>query len=197
MKVYVMRHGETILNKRKCFQGLIDIPLSESGIKQAIKTANYFMEKGIVFDSIWSSPLERALQTAELVSGLNRSNIIKDDRLKELSFGILEGKPFNKMNPDTLHTFIYDAENYIPVEGGESVRNLVSRAGDFLEDLKDNQKSKDNKILVVSHGALIRGMMIYLNKANYKNFGVNPIKNCEWHELVLTSDRFIVIKQIL
>ena len=106
MKIYIIRHGETKLNAEGIIQGWLDEPLNDNGIKLAEITGRAM--KGIRFDYCFSSPLIRAKQTAEIVlkeSGNSTTPIYFDDRLKELHFGELEGKPLSHIRPVFIQRF--------------------------------------------------------------------------------------------
>ena len=68
MKVYVMRHGETDWNARHLFQGQVNTSLNEKGREQARKARERVRELGLSFDCVYSSPIDRAAQTIEIVS---------------------------------------------------------------------------------------------------------------------------------
>lgn len=89
MILYIVRHGETEWNKMGKIQGKTDISLSEDGRKLAQKTADGL--KNIKFDYIFSSPLERAYETACIIKGDRDIEIVKDERLIEVGFGLYEG----------------------------------------------------------------------------------------------------------
>ena len=78
MKLYVVRHGETIENANDCLVGRINTSLTEKGINQAKQVSEYFKNKNI--DLIVSSPLDRCKKTAEIISD-NRIPIIYSDSL--------------------------------------------------------------------------------------------------------------------
>ena len=67
-RIYIIRHGQTEMNSRKLLQGRTDLPLNTEGIVQASKTAEILNNMGIFFDRVFSSPLVRAVYTAELLS---------------------------------------------------------------------------------------------------------------------------------
>ena len=81
MDIYFLRHGETKWNTRGRIQGQKNTRLSEKGLEQARMTAEGMED--IPFDIIYSSPLERAYETAQIVRGERNIPIIRDDRLKE------------------------------------------------------------------------------------------------------------------
>ena len=68
MILYMIRHGETGMNRKKVLQGRSNMPLSEEGIRQAEEAGAYFRSRGIRFREVWSSPLTRAVQTAEIIA---------------------------------------------------------------------------------------------------------------------------------
>ena len=93
MIVYLMRHGETDWNKARRLQGQSDIALNENGIDLARKTAAGL--KGVTFDRVFSSPLKRALMTAQIIAAESGCAVETDDRLKEINFGPSEGECFD------------------------------------------------------------------------------------------------------
>ena len=94
--LYILRHGKTIWNKERKAQGRTDVPLSDEGRKEAYKVKEYIESLNI--DGIYSSPLKRALETAEIVSQDISYKIFKtDDDLIERSFGHYEGELVEKL----------------------------------------------------------------------------------------------------
>ena len=91
MNVFVIRHGETDWNKEWRLQGRTQIRLNERGREQARETAAGLKKQGIIFDRVYSSPLLRAVETAEILSGFTLENIATDERIIELCFGKAEG----------------------------------------------------------------------------------------------------------
>ena len=89
MKIYFIRHGETIWNKENKIQGQSDIPLNEYGRELAYITADAL--KDIPFDIVYSSPLIRAKETADILVKNRNLEIHTDHRLVEMSFGEGEG----------------------------------------------------------------------------------------------------------
>ena len=77
--IYLIRHGQTALNKKRVLQGRSDQPLNDAGIHEAEEAGAWFREQGISFDEIWSSPLKRAVQTARIAAG-PEGPMIRPDR---------------------------------------------------------------------------------------------------------------------
>ena len=94
MRLYLVRHGETDWNTERKLQGQVDIPLNEFGKNLAVKTGKGL--ENIRFDVCFTSPLQRARQTAELILAGRDVQIIDDDRIIEMSFAEWEGKHCSK-----------------------------------------------------------------------------------------------------
>ena len=90
MNIYIARHGETIWNKSRLLQGSKDIELCDDGRAIAYERAKQIAD--VDFDIVYSSPLKRAYETACILRGDRDIPIIKDDRLREVNFGINEGR---------------------------------------------------------------------------------------------------------
>lgn len=105
MEIYIVRHGQTVWNASNRLQGRADIELNERGRALAGETGRSLEQTA--FDKIYSSPLIRAYETACLIRGYRNIPIIRDDRLKELSFGIYEGRNFKELLADTSDPFHY------------------------------------------------------------------------------------------
>lgn len=134
MEIYLVRHGETVWNKKGLLQGRTDIELSDEGINLAKITSEKIAD--IYFDKIYSSPLSRAYETAKILRGGREIEIIKDERLRELSFGTNEGKNSIKLQEDEnnpFHYFFTNPELYTPAEGGETLEHICERGKDFCK----------------------------------------------------------------
>ena len=166
--IYFVRHGQTEWNKIGRMQGHIDIELNDEGKNQAQVVKEKL--KGIKFDKVFSSPLKRAKETAEIICS---QKITIDDRLIERFNGELEGKfkdeimvypDFNDPN-DTRF-------------GIESLNSFKDRINSFLDDVLNEYKNKN--VLVVTHAGICLYVRCYFEgepKGNlYENY---KLKNCE------------------
>lgn len=154
---WYLRHGETDWNRRGLAQGRTDIPLNETGQKQAVQAgrmlAGLFENGQKPFERIISSPLTRALVTAETVQRMIqdcvgiRLPLHIDDDLKEVCFGIQEGTPMG----DWYRPWIEDG---LTPEEAESFRTLTQRARQAV----NNALKSPGVPLIVAHGALFRGL---------------------------------------
>lgn len=181
MQIYIIRHGETDWNRKHLLQGATDIPLNQNGIDVARLTAEAL--KDVPFDVIYTSPLKRAVQTAEILRGDRDIPVIRDNRLKEISFGPYEGlccarEGYSIPDPEFVN-FFQDPAHYNPPEGGESIAELCVRTTDFLTELIENPENRDKTILLSGHGACVKGLLSSLTIADLKDFWKGGVhKNC-------------------
>ncbi len=177
MEIVFIRHGQTDVNQQNRMQGaLIDAELNEEGRKNAKEAAAHF--KPDQFAAVYSSPLKRALETAQIfVKGIKEIKI--DRRLLEFDFGSWDGKSVADIRenfPDVLDPWGKMDERYRKyAPDGETYHNFEKRCASFLEDVY--QKYPQQKVLVVAHGRLIRMMAAhYLANGDIDKF--DTMKNC-------------------
>lgn len=139
--IYIVRHGETDWNKEHRVQGHQDIPLNEQGIKDAYVVKEKL--KDINFDMVFSSPLQRAYETAKIITD---KPVTIDNRLIERYNGKLEGCN----DVDLLYKVDWNDENSI--YGLERISDLYGRVKSFFDEIKEKYKGKD--ILVVTHAGI-------------------------------------------
>ena len=156
MKIWLVRHGQTNLNKYKLMQGITDEPLNDIGRSQGEK-ARKFVED-IEFDAVYASPLIRAIETASIVSGLPMSDVIIDKRITEVDFGKYELCKYSKLG---IRMSLYWAlpEVFSAPDGVEDLKSMISRSQSFLKDI-ENKNYKN--VLIASHGGILRAMNGYL-----------------------------------
>ena len=127
MRIFMARHGETDWNVERRIQGSTDIPLNENGIRQAHSLAGYLerqvVGKGGTITHIFTSPLERAKETAEIVGARLRVPVEAVSGLEEMNFGICEGKSCWRQRPCTRKNF--PSGKKISVSEGYSGENPI------------------------------------------------------------------------
>ena len=156
MNIYVVRHGQTEWNVLKKMQGSADIPLNEKGIEQARQTKQNLENTNI--DIIFSSPLIRAKQTAEIINEERHLNIIFDDRLRERNYGEFEGTSKSSFNYNDFWAY---GKN-LKYNKAENVQDFFKRIYNFLDDIK--VKYSDKNILIVCHAGVVKAIECYANK---------------------------------
>ena len=176
MKLYITRHGETLRNAEQRVLGRTDDPLSEKGRAQAKELAEKMRD--IEVDIIFSSPLCRAKETAQMVADSKGMTVIVDDRLIEADFGAFEGAP--------RYCEEYQAakrEHFKRYPNGESYFDMAYRIYDFLFMLK--REYADKKVLVVSHGGVCRIICNYFRDMENEEFVRHAFPNCGLEEFEL------------
>ena len=172
-RLYLIRHGQTDWNVRAALQGQVDIPLNETGKKQAAAARE--MLAGLSFDAVYSSPLTRAMQTAELATGLPADKIQPDERIKEISFGVWEGRSTSELG-DAVKPFFIDPPHYQPPENAESLEHLMQRTGDFADFVL--REHAGQTILAAGHGASLHALITKALGNPLEKFWQADLGNC-------------------
>jgi len=163
LEIYIARHGQNEDNLNGILNGHRDLPLTELGRQQAHDLGEGIKEAGLTFGSVYSSPLSRAFETAQIVCKILG---IKPDpqvipELIERDFGVMTGVPASEIEarcaPDIVKT---DTITYfLSPSGAESFPDLVDR-GHLILNIVRSQKKKGSTLLVC-HGDI--GKMIYVD----------------------------------
>lgn len=192
MRVLLIRHGQTDLNVQKRLQGSSDIPLNERGRQQARETRKIMEDLGIKVTRIISSPLERAIETGSLTTGIPMDEIETEPNLIEMSFGIYEQKNMNEENPQFLVDCFDHPETYQPPAGGESYDEVIARAKSIIENIRhmisDGTLKEYDTLLLVSHGALSHAIFEYIKNTPRSAYWDVDFNNCAIAELFITTD---------
>ena len=171
--IYIVRHGQTQLNRQSVLQGRSDHPLNDVGREQAKSVGDAFREAGIVFDKVYSSPLGRAIETAELIAG--DAPIEVEEALIEMDYGPYEGTDLHNLPPE-VEEFFKDFTNHPAPDGMEQLSSVVARAGEFLVRLKAEAVHRD--ILLSTHAIAMKGLLEYLTPASNGAYWSTYIGNC-------------------
>lgn len=172
-KLYIMRHGETLFNQQKRVQGWSDSPLTEVGIQQAEDADRFFKERHIFFDKAYSSTQERATDTLKLVTDAPYEQL---KGLKEMNFGIFEAREENllpKFRPGA-NSF----EDLLVPYGGEDINQVGQRVYQTIQEVLD--KTKDDSMLMVSHGAALWGLILHLKITLPADFRFSNCAVCQF-----------------
>jgi broad specificity phosphatase PhoE len=148
-----VRHGETAHNRDGRLQGRVDLELSERGIEQAAWVASRFAAAPVA--AVYSSPLQRARQTAAAIAEACGAAVEVDDRLIELDYGEWDGKPLAEMRTTRGASWFADP-NFAP-PGGESLVAVTARVEAFCRD----RMPADGRVLAVSHVSPIKAAVAW------------------------------------
>ncbi|MGL4653217.1 histidine phosphatase family protein [Cetobacterium sp.] len=195
LRIYFVRHGETIWNTLKIFQGRSNSPLTELGIEQAKKLSVFL--KDIEFNKIYSSPQERAMQTTKLILGDRTTDITPIDEFQEINMGKVEGIPredFEKNYPIEYHNFWHNAIDYNPsAYEGESYEEILHRVKIGLDKLISENSS--GNILVISHGVTLKAIFNIINQKGIDEFSKQAVpENTSTTIVEYNGDSFKIIK---
>ena len=170
-KLILVRHGQTEMNAQSLYFGKLNPPLNDLGISQAYQAKEKLLD--IDYDIIYSSPLERAKQTAEICNYLDKE-IIFDSNLEEINSGIFEGLTFKQISekyPNEVKKMEEDWKSFNYVIG-ESPKEMFQRAVSFLKTL---DFSKNN--LIIAHWGIINCIISYFISGNLDSYWKFKIQN--------------------
>ncbi len=156
MKLFLVRHGQTDWNLAQRFQGQSNIPLNETGRQQAMALADRLA--GERFDIIYSSGLQRAHETANIIAR-GKIEVQTDARLREVDFGDWQGLTYNAIkesHPEALRAWENDAYRNAP-PNGETLGELTMRVQSMLNHLLENCQGRN--VLLVAHGGMLQSLV--------------------------------------
>lgn len=166
-RIHLIRHGTTEDNKRGIFQGSRDTDLGELGRMQAKFLADRFSKMHL--DAVYTSPLKRAKETAEIIAKNHKLMPIEDARLREQNCGVLEGKSGSenrKLYNEDIYNMTFRPAFFAP-PGGESSRQTYDRMVEAIKDIAADNPGKE--IVVVSHGFAIQMFISYAKGSAFED----------------------------
>ena len=173
-KIYLIRHGLTESNKKKIYAGWCEEGLCKEGL-------NAISEKGrklkqFRIDKIFSSPIRRAIQTAEIINSFLKVGIEIEENFKEMKMGPWEGLSENEVAEKFPEEWkIWNTKpSELKMKERETLRELLLRA---MEGIKRISGLDSSRILAVTHVALIRVLMIYYNNLSLDNYRKIDVPN--------------------
>ena len=199
MKLYVVRHGETVWNKLHKVQGAADIPLAENGISLAEKTGEALRD--VSFDLCFTSPLVRARRTAELIleKQSHKVPVVEDARIQEINFGDLEGvicfTDDHEYLNEQMKDFFEEPWKFERPAHGENIEDILARTRDFWEEKIHDPELQDKTILIASHGCAVRALLqnVYQDPKNFWHGCVPP--NCGVNIVEVTDGQAVLLEE--
>ncbi len=184
--IYIIRHGETEHNVNEIIQGQADSSLTELGEEQAKYLASEF--KDIHFDAIFSSDLFRAKRTAEIISIERQLAVNTTKLLRERSYGVYEGRPVkdyfaeNRAMFEKLKTLSEEEKRAFRIYSTQETNvEIVARMLTFLREIAVAFTGKT--VLAVSHGSIMRALLMHLGYATYDELPGRSIENTGYIKL--------------
>ena len=149
VEIILVRHGETDLNAGEIFRGLVDVDLNETGRQQAELLGEYLSNEKI--DIVYSSPLKRAVKTAEVIAQHHALEVNIVRNLIDIDYGEWQGLPLKEITEKYRETYRdwLDTPEQVRIPGGECLEDIRSRAMPFIEDAV--MRCGEGRIVFVSH----------------------------------------------
>ena len=158
--IYLTRHGQTLWNIEKRLQGRGNSPLTEDGIERAKELRDRI--KKIHIDIIYSSPIERALNTANIIKGDKDVEVVTDDGLMEMCFGDYEGRKTDEVMQENSSwdiSLIIKGNTKLSAPNGETLEEVRNRVSITMDRIIEENRGKT--ILIVAHGITLKALMYY------------------------------------
>jgi broad specificity phosphatase PhoE len=187
----LVRHGETLWNKEEIFRGRADIELNVTGLKQAGLLGAYLADTKI--SAIYSSPLKRAVQTAQSVAGYQQIPVTVAEELNDLDFGEWQGLSVETVRSKYKELFIDWQKNpqSVKIPGGESLDDVRQRALKLAELVITGDKAV---VAFVSHRVINKVLICALLGLDNSHFWNIKVDTCGVTTFIYENDRFVLAR---
>ena len=192
MKIYLIRHSESIDDIEDCYGGIADFDLSENGIKKA---EQYEIEN-LGIEKIYTSPYKRAYQTAEILNKKLDVDLEIIDNIRECnSYGVLSG--VNKEKAKKIFSYVFNMPEYQKTGyylgtsflGGENIKEFDKRVEEGIREIISKSKEL-NTIAIVTHGGVYRSIYKNILKVDNK---IEEMDDLATTELTYDNGKFKII----
>ena len=163
----LVRHGQSDWNNKNLFTGWENPGLTKKGVEEAHKTGNLLKEENKNYSYLFTSILDRAINTADIILeelGIGQINVIRDQALNERDYGELTGlnkdAAREKWGEDQVH--IWRRSFDVPPPGGESLKDTAERVIPYFRDKILPLLIEDNNILISAHGNSLRALVMHI-----------------------------------
>mgnify|MGYP001345616934 FL=1 len=163
----LVRHGQSDWNNKNLFTGWENPGLTKKGVEEAHKTGNLLKEENRNYSYLFTSILDRAINTADIILeelGIGQINVIRDQALNERDYGELTGlnkdAARKKWGEDQVH--IWRRSFDVPPPGGESLKDTAERVIPYFRDKILPLLIEDNNILISAHGNSLRALVMHI-----------------------------------
>lgn len=163
----LVRHGQSDWNNKNLFTGWENPGLTKKGVEEAHKTGNLLKKENKNYSYLFTSILDRAINTADIILeelGIDQINIIRNQALNERDYGELTGlnkdDARKKWGEDQVH--IWRRSFDVPPPGGESLKDTAERVIPYFRDKILPLLIEDNNILISAHGNSLRALVMHI-----------------------------------
>ena len=190
-QIILARHGETQWNVEEVFRGRIDIELNETGIKQAELLAEYL--SGIKIDAIYSSPLRRALKTAEMIASYHKLDVEIAPGLVDFDYGEWQSLAHQQVKDryKELYAEWINSPDRVKMPDGESLSDVRERA---LGVVSDVIAKYEGTVVLVSHRVVNKVLICALLGLDNSHFWNIKQDTCGITTFTYQNERFILTK---
>ncbi len=190
-KLILVRHGETEWNVEEIFRGRIDIELNETGIKQAELLAEYLSD--LKLDAIYSSPLKRALKTAEIIAGYHKLDVEIAPGLIDFNYGKWQGLSHQEVKDKYKELYGEWIKNphRVKMPAGESLNEVRERAIGVVDEIIAKH---EGTVVLVSHRVVNKVLICALLGLDNSHFWDIRQDTCGMTTFTYENGRFILTK---
>lgn len=188
-EIILVRHGETKWNAEEIFRGIIDIELNETGIKQAEFLAEYLSD--VKIKAIYSSPLKRALSTAEMIASHHQLRVEIAPGLIDLDYGEWQGLPHQEVKDKykELYSEWISRPDKVRMPAGESLDDVRERATGMVNDIIAKY---EGTIILVTHRVVNKVLICALLGLDNSHFWNIRQDTCGITTFTYENKRFIL-----
>lgn len=189
--ILLIRHGETAWNREEIFRGRADVALNETGLKQAQLLAEYLKDEKIA--EIYSSPLKRALQTAEKIASYQNLEVNISNELNDFDFGLWQGLPLDQVKkefPDIFDKW----RNYphlVKIPGAENLEEVRRRALSLVNKVINRNQGI---IAMVSHRVINKVLICALLGLDNSHFWNISVETCGITTFNYENNHFVLVR---
>ncbi len=190
-EIILVRHGETEWNVAEIFRGRIDVELNETGIKQAQLLTEYLSDSKL--DAIYSSPLKRALKTAEMIAGYHKLAVEIPPGLIDLDYGNWQGLPHQEVKDKykELYAEWINSPDKVKMPAGESLNDVRKRATGVVDNVIAEY---EGTVVLVSHRVVNKVLICTLLGLDNSHFWNIRLDTCGITTFICENERFILTK---
>ena len=188
-EIILARHGETEWNVGEIFRGRIDIELNETGLRQAELLAEYL--SGIKIDAVYSSPLRRALKTAEMIVGYHKLEVEIAPGLMDFDYGEWQGLPHQQVKDKykELYAEWINSPDQVKMPTGESLDDVRERAMGVVSEVIAKH---EGIVVLVSHRVVNKVLICALLGLDNSHFWNIKQDTCGITTFTYENKRFVL-----
>jgi probable phosphoglycerate mutase len=190
-EIILARHGETEWNVKDIFRGLADIALSNNGLKQAEKLARYLSSRKI--EAVYSSPLQRARQTAELIARHHRLDVLVTPGLIDVNYGEWQGLLATQVQEKypELYTLWSNQPQRVRIPGGDRLSQVRRRSRAVVAEVINKYSGT---VVLVSHRAVNQVLICALLGLSTSHFWNVKLDVAGTTTFTYENDRFVLVE---